>query len=334
MARTGEQNESGIIHTEESLLTATITGGVLVDLSKHAFFEGKIVPLADAKINIATHGFLYGTAVFSGVRAYWNEEKRCLFVFRPYDHFRRLLHSTRMMAMYTDYDEESLIQLTLDLLRTDNWQQDIYLRPTFYKADMGIGVKLHDLKDEFCMFVMAYEPYVKNDTNAHATVSSWRRIDDNVIPARGKVAGAYANSALIKTDANRSGFDEALVLDNNGHVSEGSAMNIFMVRDGVVVTPPVTDNILEGITRKSVMELAHKELGLEVVERSIDRTEVFIAEEMFMTGTAAQIIAVTKIDHRPVGVGVMGPVTTKLRAMYEDILRGKINRYQHWNVAV
>jgi len=305
-----------------------------VDLSKHAFFEGKIVPLADAKINIATHGFLYGTAVFGGVRAYWNEEKKCLFVFRPYDHFRRLLHSARMMAMHTDYDEESLIQLTLDLLRTDNWQQDIYLRPTFYKADMGIGVKLHDLKDEFCMFVMAYEPYVKNDTNAHATISSWRRIDDNVIPARGKVAGAYANSALIKTDANRSGFDEALVLDNNGHVSEGSAMNIFMVRDGVVVTPPVTDNILEGITRKSVMELAHKELGLEVVERSIDRTEVFIAEEMFMTGTAAQIIAVTKIDHRPVGAGVMGPVTTKLRAMYEDILRGKINRYQHWNVAV
>ena len=305
-----------------------------MDLSKHAFFEGKIIPLADAKVNIATHGFLYGTAVFGGMRSYWNEEKKCLFVFRPYDHFRRLLHSARMMAMQTSYDEESLIQLTLDLLRTDNWKQDIYMRPTFYKADLGIGVKLHDLKDEFCMFVMAYEPYVKNDTNAHATISSWRRIDDNVIPARGKVAGAYANSALIKTDANRSGFDEALVLDNNGHVSEGSAMNIFMVRDGVVVTPPVTDNILEGITRKSVMELAHKELGLDVVERSIDRTEVFIAEEMFMTGTAAQIIAVTKIDHRPVGAGVMGPVTTKLRAMYEDILRGKINRYQHWNVAV
>jgi branched-chain amino acid aminotransferase len=305
-----------------------------VDLSKHAFFEGKIVPLADAKINIATHGFLYGTAVFGGVRAYWNEEKKCLFVFRPYDHFRRLLHSARMMAMQTSYDEESLIQLTLDVLRTDNWAEDIYMRPTFYKADMGIGVKLHDLKDEFCMFVMAYEPYVQNDTNAHATISSWRRIDDNVIPARGKVAGAYANSALIKTDANRAGFDEALVLDNNGHVSEGSAMNIFMVRDGVVVTPPVTDNILEGITRRSVIELARNELDLEVVERSIDRTEVYIAEEMFMTGTAAQITAVTKIDHRPVGAGVMGPVTTKLRTMYEDILRGKINKYEHWNVAV
>jgi branched-chain amino acid aminotransferase len=305
-----------------------------VDLSKHAFFEGRIVPLSEAKISIASHGFLYGTSVFGGMRAYWNEEKKCLFVFRPYDHFRRLLHSAKLMAMQTVYDEESLIQLTLDLLRTDNWSQDIYLRPTFYKADLGIGVKLHDLKDEFCMFVMAYEPYVKNDMNAHVTVSSWRRIDDNVIPARGKVAGAYANSALIKTDANRAGFDEALVLDNNGHISEGSAMNIFMLRDGVLVTPPVTDNILEGITRKSVMELAHRELGLDVVERSIDRTEVFIAEEMFMTGTAAQIVAVTKIDHRPVGAGTMGPVTTKLRSLYEDILRGKVAKYEHWNVAV
>ena len=305
-----------------------------MDLAKHAFFEGKNVPLAEANINIATHGFLYGTAVFGGVRGYWNEEKQRLFVFRPYDHFRRLLNSARMMAMTTNYDEESLIQLTLDLLRIDNWKQDVYLRPTFYKADLGIGVKLHDLKDEFCMFVMAYVPYVKNDTNAHVTISSWRRIDDNVIPARGKVAGAYANSALIKTDANRAGFDEALVLDNHGHVSEGSAMNVFMVRDGVLITPPVTDNILEGITRKSVIELARKELGVEVVERSIDRTEVFIAEEMFMTGTAAQITAVTKIDHRPVGVGVMGPITRQLRTMYEDILRGKNKQYEHWNVAV
>jgi branched-chain amino acid aminotransferase len=305
-----------------------------VDLSKHAFFEGKIVPLADAKLSIATHGFLYGTSVFGGMRSYWNEEKEKLFVFRPYDHFRRLLQSARMLAMQTSYDEESLIDLTLELLRTDNWRQDIYMRPTFYKADLGIGVKLHDLKDEFCMFVMAFDKYVKNDTNAHVTVSSWRRIDDNVIPARAKVAGAYANSALIKTDANRAGFDEALVLDNNGHVSEGSAMNFFMLRDAVLVTPPITDNILEGITRKSVIELARNELGLTVAERSIDRTELFIAEEMFMTGTAAQITAVTKVDHRPVGTGTMGPITTKLRSLYEDILRGKNKKYEHWNVAV
>lgn len=305
-----------------------------MDLSKHAFFEGKIVPLADAKINIATHGFLYGTAVFGGVRAYWNEEKKRLFVFRPYDHFRRLLNSGRMMAMNIPYDEESLIQLTLDILRTDDWKHDVYLRPTIYKSDMGIGVKLHDLKDEFCMFVMKFEKYVKNDTNAHVTFSSWRRIDDNAIPARAKVAGAYANSALIKTDANRAGFDEALVLDQNGHVSEGSAMNIFMVRDGVLITPPVTDNILEGITRRSIIELARNDLGLQVVERSIDRTEVFISEEMFMTGTAAQVVAITQIDHRPIGAGMMGPITTKLRTLFDDVVRAKHSKYQQWNLEV
>jgi branched-chain amino acid aminotransferase len=208
------------------------------------------------------------------------------------------------------------------------------MRPTFYKADMGIGVRLHDLRDEFCLFTMAFEKYVKNDTNAHVTISSWRRIDDNMIPARGKVAGAYANSALIKTDAVQAGFDEALVLDGNGHVSEGSAMNIFMVRDGALITPPVTDNILEGITRRTLIELARNELGIPVLERSIDRTEVFIAEEMFMTGTAAEVTAITKIDYRPIGAGKMGPITTKLRALYQDVIRARNPKYSSWNMAV
>jgi len=307
---------------------------VLVDLTKHAFFEGKIVPLGEANVSIASHGFLYGTSVFGGMRAYWNEEKKRLFVFRPYDHFRRLLHSARMLAMETKYDEESLMQLMLDVLRTDDWQQDIYMRPTFYKADMGIGVKLHDLRDEFCMFVTKFDKYLKNDDNAHVTISSWKRIDDNVIPARAKVGGAYVNSALIKTDANRAGFDEALVLDHNGHLSEGSAMNIFMVRDGVLVTPPITDNILEGITRRTVMELAQNELGLPIMERSIDRTEVFISEEMFMTGTAAGVVAITKVDHRPVGTGAMGPTAAKLRELYEGVIRAKNPKYLHWSVEV
>ena len=305
-----------------------------MDLSKHAFFEGRIVPLSEANISIATHAFLYGTAVFGGMRAYWNEEKKHLFIFRPYDHYRRLLHSARLLNMQTTYDEESLIQLTLDVLRMDNWRQDVYMRPTFYKADLGIGVRLHGLKDEFCMFTMAYEKYVQNDTDAHVTVSSWRRIDDNMIPARGKVSGAYANSALIKSDAVQAGFDEALVLDSNGHVSEGSAMNIFMVRDGVLITPPVTDNILEGITRRTLIELARKELEIPVVERSIDRTEVFIAEEMLMTGTAAEVTAITKVDYRPIGTGKMGPITTRLRALYQDVIRARNPKYQGWNLLV
>ena len=239
-----------------------------------------------------------------------------------------------MLKMETHYDEESLIQLTLDVLRTDGWKEDIYMRPTFYKADLGIGVRLHDLRDEFSMFVMPMEKYIQNDTDAHVTISSWRRIDDNMIPARGKVAGAYVNSALMKTDAVMSGFDEVLAMDGNGHISEGSAMNVFMVRDGMLVTPPVTDNILEGITRRSVMELARAEMGLPIVERSIDRTEVYIAEEMFMTGTAAEVTAITKVDHHPVGAGKMGPITTKLRALYSDAIRARIPKYANWNVAV
>jgi branched-chain amino acid aminotransferase len=305
-----------------------------VDLSKHAFFEGKIVPLSEAKINIATHAFLYGTAVFGGVRAYWNSDKKALYLFRPYDHFRRLLHSAHMMTMETTYDVESLIQLTLDVLRKDNWQQDVYLRPTFYKADLGIGVRLHNVRDDFCMFTMPFEKYVKNDSDAHVTISSWRRIDDNMIPARGKVAGAYANSALIKSDAVLAGYDEALAMDSNGHVSEGSAMNFFMVRDGVLITPPVNDNILEGITRRTVMELARNEMGVRVLERSIDRTEVFIAEEMFLTGTAAEVTAVTRVDHRLVGTGKIGPITAEVRKLYDDVIRARMPKYSSWNVEV
>jgi branched-chain amino acid aminotransferase len=305
-----------------------------MDLPKHAFFEGKIVPFEDAKISVATQALHYGTGAFGGLRGYWNDEKKKLFVFRPFDHYRRLLNSGRIMNMVIPYDEEGLIQITLDLIRTEGWQTDIYIRPFIYKADLGIGVRIHDLKDELTIFSMPFKLYVKNDTNAHVTVSSWRRIDDNMIPARGKISGAYVNSALIKTDAVRSGFDEALVLNQNGHISEGSAMNIFMVRDGKVFTPPVTDNILEGITRRTVMELAQKELGLQLVERSIDRTELFICDELFMTGSAAQVVAITKVDHREVGNGKMGPVTGKLREVFDEVVRANNPKYVHWNVEV
>jgi len=305
-----------------------------MDLSKHAFFEGKIIPLSEAKINIAVHGFMYGTTVFSGMRAYWSEEQKRLFVFRPWEHFHRLLDSAKIMSMSIPYDEQALIDLTLELLRADDWREDVYLRPTIYKADFGVGVRLHNLRDDFSMFVTAFDKYLSNDSNAHLTFSSWRRVDDNVIPARGKISGAYANSALIKTDANRAGFDEAIVLDQDGHVSEGSAMNFFMVRDGKLVTPSPMDNILEGITRRSVIELARAELGIEVVERSIDRSEVFLAEEVFMTGTAAQIVVATKVDHRPIGDGKMGPIASKLRVLFDEVVHARHPKYLKWNVGV
>jgi branched-chain amino acid aminotransferase len=301
---------------------------------RNAYFEGKIVPYGDAKVGLATHALNYGTAVFGGLRGYWNEEQEQLFVFRPYDHYRRLLQSAKLLCMEIDQTPESLTQITLDLLRADGWSRDVYIRPLVYKADQGIGVRLHDLHDELSIFALPFVAYMKNDKDAHVTFSSWRRVDDNMIPARGKIAGAYVNSALIKTEAARAGFDEALVLTQEGHVSEGSAMNIFIVRDGLIITPPVTDNILEGITRRSVMEVLRNEMGKTILERSIDRTEVFLADELFMTGTAAQIVTVTKVDHRPVGAGVMGPISTELRELFEAIVRGRNPRYSHWTMPV
>ena len=303
-------------------------------LPRNAYFQGKFVPYSEAKVGVLTHAFNYGTAAFAGIRAYWNEEEQQLFIFRPFDHYRRFLNSAKILRMELKQTPESLTQITLELLRKDGYQCDIYIRPLGYKADEVIGVKLHGLRDELSIVAIPFERYLKNDTDAHATISSWRRVDDNVIPARGKIAGAYANSALAKTDAVQAGFDEALVLTQDGHLSEGSAMNVFMVRDGLLVTPSATDNILEGITRRSVIELAQKELGMTTIERTIDRTEVYICEELFITGTAAQITAVTKVDHRPVGTGKMGPVTTKLRELFQDVIRGKNPKYRSWNTPV
>jgi branched-chain amino acid aminotransferase len=300
-----------------------------VDLPKHAYFRGKIVPYSEAKIGVATHALNYGTAVFGGLRGYWNEEKKRLFVFRPLDHFRRFLHSCRLLLMEFEHTPESLTDLMLELLRKDNYKQDIYIRPLAYKADEQIGVRLHNLTNELTMFAMPFGQYIKNDTSAHVTISSWRRIDDNVIPARGKISGAYVNSALAKTDAALGGYDEALVLTQEGHLAEGSAMNFFLVRGGTLVTPPVTENVLEGITRRTVIELAKNELGIPAVERPVDRSEVYICDELFLTGTAAQVTAVTKVDHRPIGKGVMGPVAGELRTIFNQVVRGNHPKYMH-----
>jgi branched-chain amino acid aminotransferase len=301
-----------------------------VALPKNAYFKGKIVPYSEAKVGVLTHALNYGTAAFGGVRAYWNEQDKQLYIFRAADHYRRFLNSAKLLCMQLDHTPESLTQLTVDLLRVDDYHQDIYIRPLAFKSDEIIGVKLHGLHEELSICAIPFDKYLNDDTNAHVTISSWRRVDDNIIPARGKISGAYANSAFIKTDAVRAGFDEALVLTQEGHISEGSAMNFFMVRDGLLITPPVTENILEGISRRSVIELVREELKLSVVERPVDRTEVYLCEELFLTGTAAQITAVTRVDYRPVGSGIMGPITARLYQLYQDILRGRVSKYMHW----
>lgn len=296
----------------------------------YAFFEGKIIPYSEAKVGVMTHALNYGTGAFGGLRGYWNTDEEQMFVFRPIDHYKRLLDSAKLICAKLEHTPTQLRDITLELLQEEGYREDIYVRPLVYKADEVIGVKLHDLRDEITIFAVPFGQYIEKDEGAHVTFSSWRRVDDNAIPPRGKITGSYVNSALIKTDALRSGFDEALVLTNEGHVSEGSAENIFIIRDGVLITPPVTENILEGITRLSIMTLARDELNLKIVERLIDRTEIYICDEIFLTGSAAQVTAVTMVDHRKVGDGEMGPITGQLRQRFDDIVRGRSPKYRHW----
>ena len=305
-----------------------------MNLPEYAYFKGKIVPYSEAKVGVLTHALNYGTGVFGGVRAYKNDENGKLYLFRPYDHYKRFLNSAKMLLMSFDETPESMTQHTIDLIKKSGYTEDVYIRPLAFLSEEMIGVKLHDVQADFSIVAVPFGKYVSNDTNAHVTFSSWRRLDDNEIPARGKISGAYVNSAFIKTDAVRNGFDEALVLTQDGHLSEGSAENLFMVRDGVLYTPAVNQNILEGITRRSIMEVAEKELGIKVVERAIDRTEAYICDELFMTGTAAQVTAITKVDHRPVGTGEMGPVAAKLRELFFDIVRANNPKYAAWNIEI
>lgn len=297
---------------------------------RYAFFQGSIVPVEEAKVSVRTHAFNYGTGCFEGIRGYWNEDDGQMYVFQLREHYDRFLKSCRMLFIDLPYDAEALCEITLDLLRAEGFRKDTYIRPLAYKADEMIGVKLHDVTNELTIFATPFGRYVNAEEGARTMVSSWRRIDDNAIPARGKIIGAYVNSAFSKSEALLGGFDEAIVLDQHGHVSEGSAENIFIVRDGIVSTPPVTDNILEGITRGVVMQLCREALGIEIVERSIDRSELYAADEIFFTGTGVQIAAVTEVDRRAIGSGSMGPVVSQLRDLYFDVVRGRAPAYRDW----
>ena len=300
----------------------------------YAYFQGRIVPYADAKVGVMTHALNYGTGCFGGIRGYWNDEEQQLLVFRPHDHFRRFLQSARLLMMDLGRSEDELVNITLDLLRTEGLRQDSYIRPLAYKSDEVIGVRLHNLKTDLTIFAIPYGRYMDNEEGVHVTISSWRRVNDNSIPARGKITGAYINSAFMKTDAMLAGYDEAIALNRAGHVAEGSAENVFMLRDGVVFTPPITDEVLEGITRRTVMTLVRDELGMEVVERSIDRSELYVADELLLCGTGVQLAAVTHVDQRPVGTGVMGPMVSDLRELFFDVVRGRVAKYRHWTMPV
>jgi len=293
------------------------------------FLSGEYVPANEARVGVAAHGFSYGTGCFEGIRAYYNPERDQLYIFRALEHFQRLARSCKIMNIHLPYTPEELVEMTVELIRRNGFRENCYIRPFAFKADEIIGVRLNNLQDDFTMFTIPMGDYVST-SGLRCMVSSWRRVDDNMIPARAKISGAYVNSAFAKSEALMGGYDEAIMLTNEGHVSEGSAENIFLMVNGELLTPPPSENILQGITRDTVIELARREFEVLTRERVIDRTELYTADEIFLTGTGAQIAPVIEVDHRSIGSGSVGAFSAKLGEMYRDVTRGRRSEYMDW----
>jgi len=298
-------------------------------MPSYAFFHNEFVPLAEAKIGIMTHALHYGTALFEGIRGNWNPEQQQVYIFRLREHYERLYRGCRVLKIELPYTIDDFCRITVELVGMCGFQEDIYIRPLAYKSSESLGVRLHDLESDFLVFAMPWGRYLDVD-KARCAVSSWRRPDDNMIPPQVKITGMYVNNAFAKTEAVDNDYDEAIMLSPAGYVSEGSGENIFLVINGELVTPASYNNILMGITRNTVIELAQKELGIETIERSINRSELYTAQECFMTGTAAHITPIAEIDQRKVGDGEIGEITRKLQKIYSDVIRGKNKKYLSW----
>lgn len=293
------------------------------------YFQGGYVPMRDAKISIMTHAFMYGTAVFEGIRAYWNAEQGQLYGVFLREHVERIRHSCRIMLMEPVPSVDELVEIITEVARRNHFREDAYIRPSFYKSTRAIGVRLHHLDHDLCVVAVPFGNYIETEKGVRVMTSSWRRNADEALPARGKITGGYVNMAFQKSEAEMNGFDEAIVLTAGGHASEASAANLFVVRDGVVITPPVYDDILEGITRRAMIELCRAQ-GLPVEVRSIDRSELYIADEVFLCGTGVQVSPVIEVDHRAVGSGQVGPIARVIAARYFDAVRGRAPEFSHW----
>lgn len=295
-----------------------------------AFFEGKVVPLEDAKINVVTHAFNYGTGVFEGIRGNWNPETGELSLFRVREHYERLLRSCAVLNIKLPYSLDDFERITVDLVEKTGFREDIYIRPLAYKSSDVVGLRIHDLDDDFLIYVVPFGNYLESDKGIRCTFSSWQRMEDTIIPPSAKVTGMYVNNSLAKSEAIWRGYDEAIMLTRDGYVSEGSGENVFLIRDGVLYTPTVTDHILEGLTRNTVMQIALNDLKIETVERRILRSEFFVADECFLTGTAAHVTPVLEVDGRLIGTGEIGPITARLQEKYFEIVRGVDRKYAGW----
>ena len=293
------------------------------------YFEVAYVPMREAKVSIMTHAFMYGTATFEGIRAYWNEDQGRLYGLKLREHVERIRQSCRILLMDDVPSVDELTGLIVETIRRNGFRSDAYIRPSFYKSTRAIGVRLHELAHELYIIAVPFGNYIDTEKGVRVMTSSWRRNADDALPARGKIVGGYVNMAFQKSEAEMNGFDEAVVLTADGHVNEASAANLFMVRDGIVFTPPVSDDLLEGVTRKALFELLSNE-GIPYEVRSIDRSELYVADEVLLCGTGVQISPVIEVDHRKVGSGEIGPISRIVRDRYFDAVRGRLPEYSHW----
>jgi branched-chain amino acid aminotransferase len=296
----------------------------------YAFFKGNFVPIEEANISIMNHSFMYGTAVFEGIRGYWNEQQQEMYLFRMREHFERMQDSMKIMYLQTPHSLDELGKIVVELIKRNAPRTDTYIRPCAYKTVHRVGPSLDNNPSDISVFTVPFGDYFHGAGGLRVQVSSWRRVEDNAIPARAKIVGAYANTALAKTDAIMAGFDECIVLSENGHVSEGSAMNVFMVKKRQLITTSTTENILEGVTRSSIIEFAEEEFGIKTICRQIDRSELYTADELFFCGTGAQIAPIVEIDKRPVGNGKPGAITNQVKDSYISICRGDNPKYHKW----
>lgn len=298
------------------------------------FFQDKIVKKEEAKIPIMTNALQYGNAIFGGIRGYYNKQQGFLSIFRVDDHYKRFLLSLKILGVRINYNLSQLKEITIKLVKKNNPKTDTYFRPFAYASSLNISPNLEaDKHFAFSLYMLPLGEYLSIDKGLKVMISSWRRISDNAIPSRAKIAGGYINSSLARKEATERGFDEAIFLTDDGHVAEGSAENLFIVRDGVLITPPKTDEILEGITRRSIITLA-KDLKIPVEERSVDRSELYIADEAFFSGTGVQVAWISSVDNRVIGNGRRGPITAKLQDLFFKIVRGETKEYSHWRTEI
>ena len=295
-------------------------------LGAWAYFEGRTVPIGEASVSVATHAFNYGTGVFEGIRAYRQDDGSLAILFVA-EHYERLLRNARLIRASVPETASELVEITRDLLRRNAHDGDAYVRPLIYKSAAGIHLRLTNLRDRLTIFTIPLGDYVRTD-GLRATLSGWQRVNDNAIPARGKVTGGYVNACFASEDAHAAGYDEAILLTADGHVAEASSANLFVVRGSEVATPPLTDDVLSGITRAAILKIA-ADAGLTVIERSIDRSELYLADEVFFTGTGVQVAPVASIDGRPVGEEDF-PISLDIQRRYFEAVRGRDPRYAAW----